>query len=196
MSILTISNRKLAQRLRIARMFILANYYYAYSERKMFAKAYGINPSWDTAEKIAMLGSFIIGKDVSPDEFITTKEQYEDEIFSRTKIINQLRESIDTTGMDERDVVAFCESAIHNHIPILTVNSFNFAEQMKLVMLYSLGTIEELDLKDIHIVPPHIRKFNSMMFKRTWMGIEKRYWEVVAKRNARKMKSYVNECNK
>ena len=177
-------------------MFILSNYYCAYSERKMFAKVYGVNTSWDSAEKIVMLGSFIVGKDVSPSEIISTKEQYEDEIFSRTKIINQLKESIEIIGMDESDIIAFCESAIHDYIPILNVNSFNFAEQMKWVMLYSLGQIDELTLEDIHIVLPNVRPFNSMMFKRTWLGIEKRYWEVVAKRNARKMKSYIAEYNK
>lgn len=196
MSILKTSSRKTLQRLRISRMFILANYYSAYSERKMFAKVYGVNTSWDSAEKMAMLSSFIMGEEVSPNEFITTKEQDEDEIFSRTKIINQLKESIEITGMDESDIIAFCESAIHDYIPILNVNSFNFAEQMKWVMLYSLGQINELTLDDIHIVPPHARPFNSMMFKRTWLGIEKRYWEVVAKRNARRMKFYANEYNK
>lgn len=191
----TNNHRKAIQRLRISRMFILANYYVAYSERKMFATAYGINISWDSAEKMAMLGSFIMGKEVSPSEVISTKEQHEDEIFSRTNIINQLKESIETTGMDESDIIAFCESAIHDYIPILNINSFNFAEQMKWVMLYSFGQIDKLSLEDISIVPPHIKPFNSKMFNRTWLGIEKRYLEVVAKRSARKMKLYANEYN-
>jgi len=190
------SSRKPLQRLRISKMFILANYYCAYSERKMFARDYGVNMSWDSAEKMAMLGSFIIGEEVSPSEMISTKEQHEDEIFSRTNIINQLKESIETTGMDEDDIIAFCESAIHEYIPILTINSFNFAEQMKWVMLYLFGQVDELILEDIHIVPPNIRPFNSMMFKKTWLGVEKRYWGIVAKRNARRMKFYANEYNK
>ncbi len=181
-------NKKEIQRNRIFKMFVLANYYSAYSERKMFAKVYGVETSWEFDEKMAELGSLIVGEEVSPTEFITSKEQDEDEIYSRTKIIDNLRESIDSLEMDEKDIIAFCESAIHEYIPILTVNYFNFAEQMKWVALYAMGGIEELILEDIHIVPPNIRPFRSIMFKKTWWGIENRYNEIVEKRNKRKVK--------
>jgi len=177
-------------------MFILANYYSAYKERKGYASFYEKDKDWGSAEDMSIVISFMMKESFSPSEFMTTKDQDEDEIFSRTKIINQLKESIEITGMDESDIIAFCESAIHDYIPMLDVNYYNFAEQMKWIMLYSLGGIEELDMFDISFIPPHIRPFNSKMFKRTWLGIEKRYWKVVAKRNARKMKFYANEYNK
>jgi hypothetical protein len=180
--------KKELQRNRIFKMFVLANYYSAYSERKLFAKVYGVETSWESAEKMAELGSFIVGEEVSPLEIIGSKEEYEDMIFSKSEIIENLRESINSLDMDEKDIIAFCESAIHEYIPILSVNYFNFAEQMKWVALYTMGSIEELVLEDIHIVPPNIRPFRSIMFKKTWWGIENRYNEIVEKRNKRKAK--------
>ena len=192
MSILKINNRKTIQRNRIFKMFVLANYYSAYSERKMFAKVYGLETSWESAEKMAELGSFIVGEEVSPLEIIGSKEEYEDMIFSKSEIIENLREPINSLDMDEKDIIAFCESAIHEYIPILNANYINFAEQMKWVALYAMGRIEELVLEDIHIVPPNVRPFRSIMFKKTWWGIENRYNEIVEKRNKRKVKNQEN----
>ena len=174
-------------------MFILANYYAAYSERKMFAQLYGKSTSWDNAEQMAMFSSFITGNEVSPTEFLTSNEEKEDEIYSRTKIINRLKETIEVLEIDEDDIIAFCESAIHEHIPILNVNYINFAEQMKHIVLYSIGAIDKLDLFDISIVPPNIRPFKSIMFKRTWYGIENRYNEIWMKRHERRFTKFINQ---
>lgn len=187
--------KKAYQQLRICRMYTISNYLMLFTTRSLYARSYSMDIPYQEIEKTHEVFCDTFGMDMPLGDMLKSKQEEEEIILQSTDEIKELSKNLHYIFLDEQDILAFCKYIDNTYNWVIADNILNFASQMEVILLYSSGKSSECNLKDVHLFPPHYRKFDTGKFRLTWREIERNFQDILNKRiirKARKINHYGN----
>lgn len=183
---------KLSQRDRVLRVFVLARLYCDF--RDIYLNECSLNHSnnYKSAENTSDMMNIIFNQDTTPTDFIIDKEKITNDLIDKSVNFNKNLKELkgNYIGLNEKIVRAFCKNVEHGNFHLLKINN-SFVYQTNWLLDYVLNIIGKdtflEGFKEINIFSKS-RKYNNLKYKRTFLAIEKTYYEIVRKQIYRNLK--------
>jgi hypothetical protein len=187
---MTKKDLKLEQKNRILRVYALAKLYSDYRDIYLSECLLKCNTTYFEAEKTSDFINSIFKGDTKACDFIKNEDELINELISKTKIFKYELEIVSKLfiGLNDKLVMSFCKDIEHGNFHILKSN-IGFIYQIHSLLNYYNGSINKDEflygIQEFSIFTKK-RKFNNKLFKKTFLSIESKYYEIINKQIIRK----------
>ena len=183
---------KISQRDRLFRVFTLAKVYCDFRDIYLKECILKSKNDYKEAEKFSGLMNSIFGTDSTPSSFITDYEKTTNELIDNVSNFKSLLKSLEgnSIGLNEKCIIAFCNNVEHGSFHLLKINNC-FKYQTNWLLNYYLNYVGKdaflEGFKETDIFSKS-KKYNNIEYKRTFLAIEKTYYEILRKQIFRNLK--------
>lgn len=186
-------NRRKEQIQRILTVFALSKFYSDYREIYLLECLLKSENNYTKAEETSAFINAIFNGKTTPSEFLKNHEDIINELIDKNKYFNLELDRINQSGtsLNKKNVLAFCKLVEHGSFHLLKIN-LNFNYQVNFLLHY----INQLITKEVFFEGMMetsfingSRKKNNVIFKKTFLAIEKTYYEVYKKQLLRTIKN-------
>jgi hypothetical protein len=186
-------NRRKEQRQRVLTVFALSKFYSDYREIYLLECLLKLDNNYTKAEETSAFINSIFNGNTTPSEFMKNHEEIINELIDKNKYFNLELDRINQSGtsLNKKNVLAFCKLVEHGSFHLLKIN-LCFNSQVNFLLHY----IDELIPKEALLIGmmetsfiDGRRKKNNVLFKKTFLAIEKTYYEVFRKQLLRTIKN-------
>lgn len=186
------NSRQLKRSLRIMKVFLLIKFAHLYSQRCLHQSLMKSKNDYRTAENISNMINDIFGRQTSPKDFISDKNEQADECINLTEEMKSYEGALNTLNIDPKDVYAFCADVEYNNSVPLFIRYGQIAMYViGYVMNYDLGMITKDEalkniqhLKDFEFAPKNL----SMVTHKIVIQVEEAFGLVCLRRVIRRCK--------
>ena len=155
------NSKQLTRSLRIMKVFLLIKFAHLYSQRCLHQSLMKSKNDYRTAENISNMINDIFGKQTSPQDFISNKNEQADECINLTEEMKSYEGALNTLNINPQDVYAFCADVEYNNsVPLFIRYGQIVMYIIGYVMNYDLGMITKDEavkniqhLKDFEFAP-------------------------------------------
>ena len=180
------------QKDRILRVYALTRFYCNYRDIYLNECLLKHDTNYLDAEKTSHLINYIFKGDTKPVDFIKDEDKLVDDLISKNENFKHELGVVSKIfiGLNEKIVMAFCRNVEHGDFHILKSN-IGFQYQIHALLNYYSGVITKDEflygIQELSIFTGK-RKFNNKLFKKTFLSIESKYYEIVNKQIIRILK--------
>lgn len=186
------NSKQLTRSLRIMKVFLLIKFAHLYSQRCLHQSLMKSKNDYRTAENISNMINDIFGKQTSPQDFISDKNEQADECINLTEEMKSYEGALNTLNINPQDVYAFCADVEYNNSVPLFIRYGQIAMYViEYVMNYDLGMITKDEavkniqhLKDFEFAPKNL----SMVTRKIVIQVEEAFGLVCLRRVIRRCK--------
>lgn len=158
------NSKQLTRSLRIMKVFLLIKFAHLYSQRCLHQSLMKSKNDYRTAENISNMINHMFGKQTSPQDFISDKNEQADECINLTEEMKSYEGALNTLNINPQDVYAFCADVEYNNSVPLFIRYGQIAMYViGYVMNYDLGMITKDEavkniqhLKDFEFAPKNL----------------------------------------
>lgn len=158
------NSKQLTRSLRIMKVFLLIKFAHLYSQRCLHQSLMKSKNDYRTAENISNMINDIFGKQTSPLDFISDKNEQADKCINFTEEMKSYEGALNTLNINPQDVYAFCADVEYNNSVPLFIRYGQIAMYViGYVMNYDLGMITKDEalkniqhLKDFEFAPKNL----------------------------------------
>lgn len=178
---------------RILRVYILSKFYCDYRDIYLNECLLKHKNDYIGAEKTSDFINSVFGGETKPVDFIYQEQDLINDLISKNKLFNEEINMLEklNIGINKKNIVAFCKNVEHRCFHILKSN-IQFKYQCHSLYSYSMNNINKNELikgmEQICIFSKK-SKLNNKYFKKTFLEIEKTYYEIASKQIIRKLKN-------
>ena len=174
------------------KVFLLIKFAHLYSQRCLHQSLMKSKNDYRTAENISNMINDIFGRQTSPKDFISDKNEQADECINLTEEMKSYEGALNTLNIDPKDVYAFCADVEYNNSVPLFIRYGQIAMYViGYVMNYDLGMITKDEalkniqhLKDFEFAPKNL----SMVTHKIVIQVEEAFGLVCLRRVIRRCK--------
>lgn len=186
------NSKQLTRSLRIMKVFLLIKFAHLYSQRCLHQSLMKSKNDYRTAENISNMINDIFGKQTSPQDFISDKNEQADECINLTEEMKSYEGALNTLNINPQDVYAFCADVEYNNSVPLFIRYGQIAMYViEYVMNYDLGMITKDEavkniqhLKDFEFAPKNL----SLVTRKIVIQVEEAFGLVCLRRVIRRCK--------
>lgn len=186
------NSKQLTRSLRIMKVFLLIKFAHLYSQRCLHQSLMKSKNDYRTAENISNMINDIFGKQTSPQDFISDKNEQADECINLTEEMKSYEGALNTLNISPQDVYAFCADVEYNNSVPLFIRYGQIAMYViGYVMNYDLGMITKDEavkniqhLKDFEFAPKNL----SLVTRKIVIQVEEAFGLVCLRRVIRRCK--------
>ena len=186
------NSKQLTRSLRIMKVFLLIKFAHLYSQRCLHQSLMKSKNDYRTAENISNMINHMFGKQTSPQDFISDKNEQADECINLTEEMKSYEGALNTLNINPQDVYAFCADVEYNNSVPLFIRYGQIAMYViEYVMNYDLGMITKDEavkniqhLKDFEFAPKNL----SMVTRKIVIQVEEAFGLVCLRRVIRRCK--------
>ena len=183
------NSKQLTRSLRIMKVFLLIKFAHLYSQRCLHQSLMKSKNDYRTAENISNMINDIFGKQTSPQDFISDKNEQADECINLTEEMKSYEGAL---NINPQDVYAFCADVEYNNSVPLFIRYGQIAMYViEYVMNYDLGMITKDEavkniqhLKDFEFAPKNL----SLVTRKIGIQVEEAFGLVCLRRVIRRCK--------
>lgn len=166
---------------RIIRVCFLAKYYCAYRDIYLNQRLLEYENNYIEAEEFSDNLNSIFGLESKPTDFLHNENDLSNKIIDTHRWFDNEMKNLDGFVLSKNAVMAFVKSIEHGDFHILKSNP-NFVYQMESIMAYGFGISDKEHflegIKEVSIFTKR-SKFNNRLLKKTFLEVEKRYFEIL-----------------
>lgn len=186
------NSKQLTRSLRIMKVFLLIKFAHLYSQRCLHQSLMKSKNDYRTAENISNMINDIFGKQTSPQDFISDKNEQADKCINLTEEMKSYEGALNTLNINPQDVYAFCADVEYNNSVPLFIRYGQIAMYViEYVMNYDLGMITKDEavkniqhLKDFEFAPKNL----SLVTRKIVIQVEEAFGLVCLRRVIRRCK--------
>lgn len=180
------------QKERILRVYALTRLYCDYRDIYLNECLLKQKTNYFDAEKTSNFINCVFKGETKPVDFIKNEDKLIDDLISQNQIFKYELGIVSDLfiGLNEKIVMSFCKNVEHGDFHILKSN-IGFKYQIHALFHYYSGVITKDEflygIQELSIFTGK-RKLNNRLFKKTFLSIESKYYEILNKQIIRTLK--------